>query len=615
MHTRTALMDTGGRGDRATMTIEEPLDKTIITDFLRAGFNITPGALSFIKQRADPALFARMLLKSFNSTRQRVTITREILERIDKAVSDLVGDVPQPRIGTPPREPASSKPAAPLMIEQAKPMQEVTVDVDVARKTKVDQIVTRAKIEMPALAASAAAPVPAGVEAQPVLEAVTFEAASMISSATPVPAAELTSKSTFTPLAKEYPARVRIIEDCTGKLKNDGEFTDFLNVFHDRFEKIKAIFKARNDIPRITDIGDLGDGSRSGDETYIVGMVIEKRQTKTGNTMLVVDDKTGSINVVISVKNKDPKILVNIILDEVLCFKGFNKEGFFFATEFFWPDVKRNRKPQLASEDLSIALISDIHVGSDNHLGDLWDRFKHWIRCEGLSDKAREFAGKVKYIAIAGDLIDGVGVYPTQEDHLVIKDVYKQFERVAEMLAELPDYISFIISPGSHEPVRRALPQPAIPRSYAPGLYDLKATMVSDPAIVETHGIKTMLYHGESFIDLSIDIPGISNSTPEKSMEKLMMSRHLAPSFGKKTELAPDKRDWLVINDVPDILHTGHVHCNGIKMYHGTWLVNSGCFQGQTDFMKSLGIVPSPGKPTIISLKDFKLTTLNLSGA
>jgi DNA polymerase II small subunit len=97
-------------------------------------------------------------------------------------------------------------------------------------------------------------------------------------------------------------------------------------------------------------------------------------------------------------------------------------------------------------------------------------------------------------------------------------------------------------------------------------------------------------------------------------MEKLMMSRHLAPSFGKKTELAPDKKDWLVINEVPDIMHTGHVHCNGVKMYHGTWLVNSGCFQGQTDFMKSLGIVPSPGKPNIISLKDFKLTTLNLSG-
>lgn len=585
--------------------VEGVLDKAIITDFLRAGFNLTPGALSFIKQRDNPAQFARMLLNSFNCTRQRVTITRDMLERIDSAVADIVCDVPKAKMAIrgaiPARvenEPCQGKQEAKDTVENAR----------IAPRVRVESLIKQEPVAIPT------PEVTAQVEAQPAVESVSIDVVAFQTAGLPVPAAVLTSKSTFTPLAKEYAARVKVIEDCTGKLKNDGEFGDFLHVFSDRFDKIKTIFKGRNDIPRITDIGDIAGASGSADETYIVGMVVEKRQTKSGNIMLEIDDKTGSTNVVISMKNRDPKVLVNIIMDEVLCFKGFNKEGFFFATEFYWPDVKRNRKPQLASEDLSIALISDIHVGSDNHLGELWDKFKRWIRGEGLSEKAREFAGKVKYVSIAGDLVDGVGVYPTQEDHLVIKDVYQQFERVAEMLRELPDYLTFIVSPGSHEPVRRALPQPAIPKSYASGLYDLKAIMVGDPAVVETHGIKTMLFHGESFIDLSIDIPEISNSTPEKAMEKLMLSRHLAPSFGKKTELAPDKKDWLVINEVPDILHTGHVHCNGVKMYHGTWLVNSGCFQGQTDFMKSLGIIPSPGKPNIISLKDFKLTTLNLSG-
>ncbi len=587
------------------MTIEEPLDKAIITDFLRAGFNITPGALSFIKKRDDPARFARMLLNSFNCTRQRVTITREMLERLDKAVGNIVSDLPKAKAAIREAVPACEEGGADLDKPEAK---DTSVSARIAPRAKVEPLIKSEFITEATIAIDAQA------EAQPAVESVSVDAIAIPAAGVQVPAATLTSKSIFTPLAKEHAARVKVIEDCTGKLKNDGEFGDFLHVFSDRFEKIKAIFKGRNDIPRIVDIGDLAGASSSADELYIVGMVVDKRQTKSGNTMLEIDDKTGSTNVVISTKNRDPKILLNIILDEVLCFKGFNKEGFFFATEFYWPDVKRNRKPQLAREDLSIALISDIHVGSDNHLGELWDRFKRWIRGDGLSERAREFAGKVKYVSIAGDLVDGVGVYPTQEDHLVIKDVYQQFERVAEMLRELPDYLTFIVSPGSHEPVRRALPQPAIPKSYASGLYDLKAVMVGDPAVVETHGIKTMLFHGESFIDLSIDIPEISNATPEKAMEKLMMSRHLAPSFGKKTELAPDKKDWLVINEVPDILHTGHVHCNGVKMYHGTWLVNSGCFQGQTDFMKSLGIVPSPGRPNVISLKDFKLTTLNLSG-
>ncbi|MBN2150506.1 MAG: hypothetical protein JW839_03565 [Candidatus Lokiarchaeota archaeon] len=580
------------------MTIEEPLDKAIIMDFLRAGFNITPGALCFIKQRDDPSQFAQLLLKSFKSTRQRKTITLEMLETIDGALAKLVGNLRGTKAesgGVAPKRdqdrPSPGKPGA-----RASP-----------RAGAVPLI--RAD---PAALATPAVDVPG--EDKPAIEVVSMdEAANQAAGAVPR-AAGLTSKSTFTPLAKEHAAQVKVVEDCTGKLRNDGEFGDFLHVFSDRFERIKAIFKGRSDIPRFTDICDLGDASRSGDETYVLGMVVDKRQTKSGNLMLEIDDATGTTNVVISAKSKDPRVLATILMDEVLCFKGFNKEGFFFANEFYWPDVRRNRRPQLAAEDLSIALVSDLHVGSDNHLGDLWDRFKRWIRGEGLSEAAREFAGKVKYIAIAGDLVDGVGVYPTQEEHLVIKDVYQQFDRVAEMLGELPDYITFIVSPGSHEPVRRALPQPAIPKSYARGLYALKAVMVGDPATVETHGVKTMLYHGESFIDLSIDIPGMSNSTPEKAMEKLMASRHLAPSFGKKTELAPDKKDWLVINEVPDILHTGHVHCNGVKQYHGTWLVNSGCFQGQTDFMKSLGIVPSPGRPNVISLKDFKLTTLNLSG-
>nr|MDO8086406.1 DNA-directed DNA polymerase II small subunit [Candidatus Sigynarchaeum springense] len=586
------------------MTIEEPLDKVIIMDFLRAGFNITPGALSFIKQRDNPSQFAQLLLKSFKSTRQRQTITREMLESIDSAVTKLVGSLAKRKATT--SDAIAGRAADSLTTGEA------------AAKGNTVQIMTPSLARgKPVIEARASTlETPAGnepVEAQVPIDLVSVDEVALPVKCELSPARDLTSKSTFTPLAKEHAARVKVIEDCTGKLRNDGEFNDFLHVFSDRFEKIKNIFKNRSDIPRIVDIEDIAEASRAGEEFYIIGMVINKRQTKSGNLMLEIDDNTGSTNVVISTKTKDPRILATIVLDEVLCFKGFNKEGFFFANEFFWPDVKRNRRPQLASEDLSIALISDIHVGSDNHLGELWDKFKRWMQGEGLSEKAREFAGKVKYIAIAGDLVDGVGVYPTQEDHLVIKDVYQQFDRVAEMLRDLPDYITFIVSPGSHEPVRKALPQPAIPRSYARGLYDLKAVMVGDPAVVETHGIKTMLFHGESFIDLSIDIPGISNSEPEKAMEKLMMSRHLAPSFGKKTELAPDKKDWLVINEVPDILHTGHVHCNGVRQYHGSWLVNSGCFQGQTDFMKGLGIEPSPGRPNIISLKTFKLTTLNLS--
>ena len=58
---------------------------------------------------------------------------------------------------------------------------------------------------------------------------------------------------------------------------------------------------------------------------------------------------------------------------------------------------------------------------------------------------------------------------------------------------------------------------------------------------------------------------------------------------------------------VPDILHTGHLHKNGFGWYNGILMVNSGCFQNQTDYMRSFGITPDIGKPTMVNLKGPKL--------
>ena len=39
----------------------------------------------------------------------------------------------------------------------------------------------------------------------------------------------------------------------------------------------------------------------------------------------------------------------------------------------------------------------------------------------------------------------------------------------------------------------------------------------------------------------------------------------------------------MVIDRVPDILHMGHVHKNGLDNYHGVDIVNSGTWQSTTD--------------------------------
>jgi DNA polymerase II small subunit/DNA polymerase delta subunit B len=42
-------------------------------------------------------------------------------------------------------------------------------------------------------------------------------------------------------------------------------------------------------------------------------------------------------------------------------------------------------------------------------------------------------------------------------------------------------------------------------------------------------------------------------------------------------------------------------------------MVNSGCFQSQTDFMRSVGVVPTPGIPVIVNPEAGTLNTFALN--
>ena len=76
-------------------------------------------------------------------------------------------------------------------------------------------------------------------------------------------------------------------------------------------------------------------------------------------------------------------------------------------------------------------------------------------------------------------------------------------------------------------------------------------------------------------------------------MEELLNKRHLAPIYGERTPLASELEDYLVVDKVPDIFHTGHVHINTYKNYKGVHMINSGTFQTQTEFQKVHNILPT----------------------
>ena len=164
--------------------------------------------------------------------------------------------------------------------------------------------------------------------------------------------------------------------------------------------------------------------------------------------------------------------------------------------------------------------ISDIHVGSNTFLPDAWEKFSQWMR-------ERKDIG---YLLIAGDVVDGIGVYPDQDKELEIKTIYEQYDRVGELLAALPERLKIILSPGNHDAVRGAEPQPALPEEFR-GKFPSNVTFVENPAVVNIQSVNVLMYHGRSIDDLIKFLPGASYEHPGSIMEAMLKRRHLGPIY------------------------------------------------------------------------------------
>jgi DNA polymerase II small subunit len=420
------------------------------------------------------------------------------------------------------------------------------------------------------------------------------------------------TKSTFQfkPKAKNYSSNLEIVRDPTGKLYTNGEYSDFHELTQSKFRKLKNLITRRPDVFYANNIINIIRLTQK-NEVSAVGMVNSLRKTKRDNYFLNLEDLTGNINVLIKKDSENRevvKLIERTVIDQMLCVNGTyvpgekGNSGLIYAHNIFKIDVPYEHIHNHSPEPLSIAFISDTHIGSKEFEENFFKRFIEFLNGKIGNKKYREIAGRVKYIVVNGDLIDGIGIYPAQKKDLLILDIYRQFEKATELLSEIPDYIEIIYSTGNHEPVRNAIPRPAVPPKYSEELRNIGISCVGNPAMVKTHGVDTLVFHGDSMLDMNMTVPGLENSKPVETMKEFLKCRHLAPIYGKKTQIAPVSKDWLVIDTVPDIFHTGHLHINGMGQYRNVSLVNSGCFQTQTDFMKSFGILPTPGIVPIIEL-------------
>jgi DNA polymerase II small subunit len=418
--------------------------------------------------------------------------------------------------------------------------------------------------------------------------------------------------SVATPIpAKRITPQIQVIKDPTKEIGTGGSIEDFSHYFRDRFQKQLRTFRVRSDA---RDAGSVGDAlaSPQNEEVKLIAMVMEKREHQR-KLFLQIDDLEDSATVLISPdEHAAYEVAQKVPLDQVICVTAIRAKGdLLIAKQILLPDIPDHR-PHLANEEVWAVLLSDLHVGSKKFLGDALRHVLDWLNLRIGSPDQRAIAEHTKYVVICGDIVDGIGVYPRQEQELAINDLYGQYEEAAKYIGTIPDYIETIILPGNHDPVRQALPQPAIPKDFGGPIYESRDLIsLGNPSEVSLHGVRLLLHHGRSLDDVLSSVPTFDFSQPDKAMKLQLQCRHLASEYGNRTSIAPEKVDHLVIENIPDVFQSGHVHVVKHENYRGTQIINSGAWQAQTDYQKRVGLTPTPGILTTVNLQTLQVRLIN----
>lgn len=399
------------------------------------------------------------------------------------------------------------------------------------------------------------------------------------------------------------------------------EVRDFVKHFRNRYNFLKNIIQLRPDLDGLSSIDKINSNKKV---FSIIGIVNSKTITKSKNILLEVEDLTGMIKILINQTKKEVfEKAKEIVLDDVIGFKCSGSGYFLYANNLFYPDCFLKERHS-SSEEVYALFISDIHIGSVNFLEKNFEKFIDWINGEGCDEKQKEILKKIRYLFVVGDTIDGVGIYPGQEKFLNIKDIKKQYEKLAEFYKKIPEHISIIQCAGQHDAVRVAEPQPPIGEDFAEALHKIpNLYLVSNPSMVEIEGepdkigIKILMYHGASMHPMVNEIEELrltnAHKNPAKIVKHLLLRRHLAPIHGNMVYIPDANEDSMLIKEVPDIITTGELHRTDIDKYNGVLIICNSCWQSITPFEEKVGNIPDPCKVPALNLKSGAIKILDFS--
>ena len=401
-------------------------------------------------------------------------------------------------------------------------------------------------------------------------------------------------------------SRVFVKLDVPERTPVKPDFSAFQQLFQNRFDQLSNIllenFKNSEAILK-RKINAEESQIRSG---LIIGMVQDTRVLHTNKFVIQLEDPESEIitNCVMVQDSPSFPEYRDILRDTVIGISGVLPKNFREGdvTAFWGKDVIRPGFPvksfNRTFDSHRILFIADLHFGSKYFSRGVFAKLIKFLNLQDLDPTYKDIAKEIKTIIIAGDLVDGVGRFSNQKDHITTHSFQAQYEGLAEILIEIPSHIQIIIIPGEHDATQAALPQPAIDRQISQALLTIpNLTSHGNPLRLTLEDMNLLVFHGQGN-ELFQKHFQESRFNPGTAVQQLLEYRHLHPEYGSYNPLAPFKRDYLVIDEIPDVFVSGHLHHAYFEEYKGIKIITCGTFQRENQRKTqlkgkvSLGIIP-----------------------
>jgi DNA polymerase II small subunit len=555
--------------------------KSILKLFSEHGTFVQPDALKYISSKENPDDFATFLIKSLREYPLFLAI--ETIKNIEESTQQLkeisAPPIPVPTSLIPPIEKTIEKELQKKLLSKM-----YSGDAFIEETTEEEDEEEIEEDEKPNEAKKTSQPI------------------------------EIKTVKGWKPLARDYESELRIINDITGRRTSEGTTQDFVNLFRDRYQAIRKILcSQRREIAQYIPINRI---RKTMTDVQLIGIVKNVKTTHNGHRLIEIEDETGSATLMALKTNTEiSQMASEVMLDEVIGIVGkISKTGdLIIVQNIIYPDIKLHHERKRTESPLCVAFLSDVHMGSNMFMESEWNMFLRWINGDLGNSRQRDVASKLKYLVLPGDLVDGIGIYPNQEKELAISNIYEQYQALAQQFQYIPDHITVLLQPGNHDAVRPAEPQPAFEKEIQDLFSGKEFIFIGNPSYFSLHGVEILSYHGQSLLDYSTNIQSLSYNEPTEVMKLMLKKRHLSPTYGGYTPLAPEHKDYMLISQVPDIFVTGHVHTSSIDNYRGVTLINASSWQSQTSYQKMMNFVPDSAKLPIVDLKTGNATAMDFS--